>query len=78
MPDPLLNRSAGDVELFVPLPRDNWRCLWWCNISKPSIVVLPHYQNVMFGVGLDEIQETEQTQPSPPIFVFARVVKPQL
>ena len=38
-----------------------------CNVSRTVLVI---EVEVMFGVGLDEIQETEQTQPSShPIFV---------
>ena len=44
-----------------------------CNVER---TVLATEAEVMFGVGLDEIQETDLTQPSPPISLFARVVKP--
>ena len=64
----------GDLLLFVqmrfvffPSKKEAEEIVWErCNVER---TVLATEVEVMFGVGLDEIQETDQTQPKPHIFV---------
>ena len=65
----------GDLLLFVlmrfvffPSKKEAKEIVWGrCHIER---TVLATEIEVMFGVGLDETQQTDQTQPSsPPIFV---------
>ena len=50
--------------VFFPSKKEAKEIIWGrCNVE---MTVLATEIEVMFGMGLDEIQETDQTQPSPP------------
>ena len=59
--------------VFFPSKTEGKEILWErCNVER---TVLATEVEVLFGVRLDEIQETDHTQPSGPPIYFARVMK---